>query len=51
MNGAIKTLLTVDISRPGVTLGTAIDDRSALGQVSMAEEFIVAASILMRNPA
>jgi len=50
MNGAIKTLLTVDISRPGVTLGTAIDDRSALGQVSMAEEFIVAASILMRDP-
>ena len=33
-----------------MTLGTAIDDRSALGQVLMAEEFLVAAHVLMRDP-
>ncbi|KQO89182.1 hypothetical protein ASF36_23760 [Methylobacterium sp. Leaf90] len=42
----LHTILSVDASKRGITLASAINDRDAFGQLAMAEEYLVAAHVM-----
>jgi len=46
MANDIRAILSLDLSKPGTTLASAITDRDAMGQFLLAEDYLTAAHIM-----